>query len=140
MDCTVHKLVADVALLAEDRVLFVRYRDTTGYDGQAGWFLPDDYLAHLEHPDDAARRIVSEQTGIASAEPRLAEIESFDGGAWHLVFHYVVAIGEASPIEATGNVADAKWFSLDALPPESEVAHHGWGLATLRRILDRPSG
>jgi ADP-ribose pyrophosphatase YjhB (NUDIX family) len=140
MDCTVHKLVADVALLAEDRALFVRYRDATGYDSQDGWFLPDDYLVHLEHPDDAARRIVSEQTGIAGAEPRLAEIESFDGGAWHLVFHYVAAVGEASPIEATGNVADAEWFSFDALPPAPEVAYHGWGLDTLRRILDRQAG
>lgn len=39
MDCTVHKLVADIALVAEDGVLLVRYRDTSGYDGQAGWFL-----------------------------------------------------------------------------------------------------
>jgi ADP-ribose pyrophosphatase YjhB (NUDIX family) len=140
MECTVHKLVADVALVAEDRVLFVRYRDTAKYDGQTGWFLPDDFLAHLEHPHDAARRIVSDQTGIADAEPRLAEIASFDGGAWHLVFHYVAAFDEASPVEETGNVAAAKWFPLDALPNASEVAHHGWGLDTLRRILERAPG
>jgi ADP-ribose pyrophosphatase YjhB (NUDIX family) len=139
VECAVHKLVTDVALVAEQRVLFVRYRDTAGYDGQRGWFLPDDYLAHLEHPDDAARRIVREQAAGLSAEPRLAEIESFGGGAWHLVFHYVAAVESASPVEATGNIAAAEWFPLDALPPAEEVAHHGWGLETLGRVLG-PTG
>ena len=135
MECTVHKLVADVTLVAEGRVLFVRYRDPSRYDGQKGWFLPDDFLAHLEHPDDAARRIVTEQTGIAELEPRLAEIESFDGGAWHLVFHYLAEVDSAVPVEAVGNVGEAEWFPLEALPPAAEVAHHGWGLETLGRIL-----
>ena len=138
MECTVHKLVADVALVAENSVLFVRYRDTSGYDGQSGWFLPDDYLAHLEHPDDTARRIVSEQAGISVA-PRLAEIESFNGGHWHLVFHYVAAVESIAPVEANGNVARAEWFPLEALPPAEEVAHHGWGLETLGRVLG-PAG
>jgi ADP-ribose pyrophosphatase YjhB (NUDIX family) len=135
MDCTVHKLVADVALVAENRVLFVRYRDTARYDGETGWFLPDDFLAHLEHPDEAARRILREQAAGTAAEPRLAEIESFDGGAWHLVFHYVAAAASAEPVVATGNVAQAEWFPRDDLPPAAEVAHHGWGLQTLERVL-----
>src|SRR5439155_603670 len=54
MDCTVHKLVADVAVLADRQVLLVRYQDTRNYDGQRGWFLPDDYLMFVEHPDGAA--------------------------------------------------------------------------------------
>jgi len=54
MDCTVHKLVADVAVLADRQVLLVRYQDTRNYDGQRGWFLPDDYLMFVEHPDEAA--------------------------------------------------------------------------------------
>jgi ADP-ribose pyrophosphatase YjhB (NUDIX family) len=135
MDCAVHKLVADVALLAEEQVLFVRYRDTSRYDGQSGWFLPDDYLAHLEHPNDAAARILAEQAGIEGAAPDLGDIESFNGHAWHLVFHYVTRVVEAAPVEARGNVAEAQWFPLAELPPESDVAHGGWGLETLGRIL-----
>jgi hypothetical protein len=34
--CRVHKLVADVCLTAEGRVLMVRYQDTSGYDGEEG--------------------------------------------------------------------------------------------------------
>jgi ADP-ribose pyrophosphatase YjhB (NUDIX family) len=132
--CGVHKLVADVAVVAAGRVLFVRYRDTSRYDGQAGWFLPDDYLDDLEHPDDAARRILREQAGIEGVDVRLGEIESFGNGAWHLVFHYT---GEVElPEAATGdNVEAAEWFPLDALPPVDAVAHHGWGLEVVDRIL-----
>jgi ADP-ribose pyrophosphatase YjhB (NUDIX family) len=136
MDCTVHKLVANVTLLEEEHVLFVRYRDRSRYDGQTGWFLPGDYLAQLEHPNDAAARILAEQAGIEGAALDLGDVESFNGHAWHLVFRYVTRVAEAVPIEARGNVAEARWFPLAELPSESDVAHHGWGLETLGRILN----
>jgi ADP-ribose pyrophosphatase YjhB (NUDIX family) len=134
MEGTAHKLVADVAVVAGDRVLFVRYRDTSKYDGQRGWFLPDDFLAHGEHPDAAARRILGEQAGI-DAQPALAEIESFANGAWHLIFHFVARVDDASPVDPRGNVADARWFPLSDLPAAEETAHHGWGLDVLARVL-----
>ena len=83
------KLVADVALFAGDRILLVRYRDVRKFDGETGWFLPDDYLRRLEHPEDAAKRILREQLGLEAPRLRLGLIESFEGnGAWHLIFHY----------------------------------------------------
>jgi ADP-ribose pyrophosphatase YjhB (NUDIX family) len=135
MDCKVHKLVADVALLAAGEVLLVRYADTSKYDGQKGWFLPDDFLDHGEHPENAARRIAHEQAGLEVSNPRLGEIESFGNGAWHLIFHYVAALDAAVPVEPQGNVAAADWFPLEELPPESETAHHGWPLEVLERVL-----
>jgi len=133
------KLVADVAVVAGDHVLFVRYRDTSRYDGEAGWFLPDDFLVRLEHPDDAARRILAEQVGLGAADVRLAEIESFDGGVWHLVFHYVAAIDEPVEVAASGNVAEAKWCPLADLPDSADVAHHGWALDVLSRVVASPA-
>ncbi len=137
MECSVHKLVADVALIAEGRVLLVRYADPSRYDGQRGWFLPDDFLAHGEHPEDAARRIVEEQSGRSAPALRLFQIESFGGQktAWHLVFHYRGELDAAAPVEPAGNVAEAEWFPLDDLPPASEVAHHGWALEVLETAL-----
>lgn len=41
--CSIHKLVADVALLAERRVLLVRYRDTTRY----AWHLIFHYRSEI---------------------------------------------------------------------------------------------
>jgi ADP-ribose pyrophosphatase YjhB (NUDIX family) len=127
------KLVADVALVAERSVLLVRYEDVSRYDGQRGWFLPDDYLRRLEHPDDSARRILGDQAGVATAKPRLGEIESFGDGDWHLVFHYVLELDRKPDVSAGENVKDAEWFPMNELPPERELAHHGWA----RQVLDR---
>lgn len=139
MECKVHKLVADVAAVSGGRVLLVKYRDTRKYDGQEGWFLPDDYLEHLEHPDDAAKRIAREQTGLSIEAPRLAHIESFGNGAWHLVFHYTVELDAALSPSPAENVVAAEWFQLEALPPRSEVAHDGWAIDVLERVVGKTS-
>jgi ADP-ribose pyrophosphatase YjhB (NUDIX family) len=128
------KLVADVAVVADGRVLLVRYEDVSRHDGQRGWFLPDDYLAVGEHPDAAAQRILREQVGFQS-EPTLAEIESLANGAWHLIFHYRAAAAPMERARAGANVAAAEWFPLDALPPDAEQAHEGWAGDVLLRLF-----
>ncbi|HYU05827.1 MAG TPA: NUDIX domain-containing protein [Thermoplasmata archaeon] len=119
-------------MFAGDRVLLVKYRDVRRYDGQRGWFLPDDYLRFAEHPEEAAKRIALEQAGLDVARVRLARIESFADGAWHLTFHYRAAVKGAADVTPVGNVAAAEWFKLTDLPDVDEVAHHGWALETLK--------
>jgi ADP-ribose pyrophosphatase YjhB (NUDIX family) len=134
--CHVHKLVADVCLTAESKVLMVRYEDTSGYDGEQGWFLPDDYLRHTEHPEQAARRIVADQTGLSAGDLKLSHIESFEGnGYWHLIFHYAGTLAQATGSVAGRNVKAIEWFAFNHLPEADEVAHGGWGLETLRTVL-----
>jgi ADP-ribose pyrophosphatase YjhB (NUDIX family) len=128
------RLVADVAVVVEGRVLLVRYEDVSRYDGQRGWFLPDDYLVVGEHPDAAAQRILREQAGF-QLEPTLAEIESLTNGAWHLIFHYRAAAAPTDEVRAGANVAAAEWFPLDALPPDTEQAHEGWATDVLSRLF-----
>ena len=134
MECTVHKLIADVAVFAERHVLLVRYRDTGRYEGQEGWFLPDDFLEHLEHPGDASRRILDEQVGASAAGPTLSHIESFGNGTWHITFHFRLDLSERPALRPSANVRDADWFALDALPDASDVAHQGWALETLAEM------
>ena len=137
-ECRVHKLVSDVAALSDDRVLFVRYKDRSKYDGQKGWFLPDDYLNYEEHPRDGARRVLMEQAGIEADVKSLSYIESFaggPGGAWHIIFHYKVDLPKAARPSLGNNVAEAKWFPVTRLPPRKEMAHDGWGIDVLREIL-----
>src|SRR2546425_13137827 len=62
MECNRHTLVAHVAALHHSSALLLKYR--VGPDNQQGWFLPNDDLHHLEHPEQAARRILKEQAGI----------------------------------------------------------------------------
>lgn len=136
MRCNLHSLIADIAFFAGDRVLLVKYKDVEKYDGETGWFLPDDGIRRLEPPDQAARRIVKEQIGLADARPRLDHVESFVGndGTWHLPFHYVVELDRVPRLRPSEDLGVAEWFDLTKLPPRSDVAHHGWALATIRRI------
>src|SRR3989442_7932585 len=112
MECTVHKLVADIAVLADRQVLLVRYKDTRSYDGQQGWFLPDDYLMFVEHPDEAAARILREQVGMAAPRVPLGHIESFGGGQTplHLIFPYKTTLRDALPGTGRAKLLGAPGF------------------------------
>lgn len=135
-NCNVHRLVADVAVFAEGHVLLVKYQDVSQYDGQRGWFLPDDFLHYGEHPAEAARRIAKEQARIALKEAHLGRVESFANGAWHLVFHHRAEVKRADSVPPSGNVAEAEWFDLEDLPDPTTVAHHGWALEILRALME----
>jgi ADP-ribose pyrophosphatase YjhB (NUDIX family) len=118
------KLVADVALIRDDRILLVKYEDVRRNDGQTGWFLPDDYIQRLEHPMDSGSRILREQVGLGYSEFDLGFIESFESeGDWHLVFHLVGRLDHDVDVAATGNTAEAAWFQQSSLPPRAEMAH-----------------
>ena len=136
------KLIADVCLVAGDKVLLVKYGEGSGHDGQNGWFLPDDLLADFEPPEDAAVRCLLKQTGVETSAPFLSHVESFRGRdkTWHLAFHYVVQLPKAPAIKAGPGVVETGWFDLTKLPPKGDVAHGGWALMTIREILQRASG
>jgi ADP-ribose pyrophosphatase YjhB (NUDIX family) len=131
------RLVADVMVAAKGKVLLVRYSDVSKYDGQQGWFLPDDFLAYGEHPSDAALRILREQVGLTLQNVTLGLIESFgaeDGGQWHLVFHHRVELDEIADVRPLTNTRSAEWFSLNSLPEAQSVAHHGWALDVIGQM------
>lgn len=138
MPCEQHSLIADVALLAEGKVLLVCYKDINKYDHQRGWFLPDDALNHLEHPEEGAKRILKEQVRLPIARPALHHIESFKGndGSWHLAFHYKLELPKIPKLAPSADIEKAEWFDLRNLPPRSEVAHHGWALGAIRKITE----
>jgi len=130
------KLVADTALLFQNKVLLVRYTDTNKYDHQKGWFIPDDLINFDEHPEDAAKRIAKDQLGITPGNLRLDHMESFIGGdkSWHLIFHYVSMLNSIPDISANENIAKAEWFDMNSLPDDQEIAHHGWARYILNEI------
>ena len=139
--CRLHTLVADVALVADGKVVLVKYRDPEQYDGESGWFLPDDGLAYLEHPQAAAKRILKEQLGVGEGmKLRLGHFESFEGGhgTWHMSWHYRVDCASPPDLAPGPTVGESRWFPLDGLPPRSEIAHHGWALQILRALRRGP--
>ena len=129
------KLIVDVGLLAKRQVLLVKYKDMP--DGQQGWMLPSQLINHLEHPEDAARRVMKEDLGVQAPEIKLNHIESFKGrdGSWHLVFHYKAEFDALPELQPGIDVEIAKWFTWSVLPPHAEVAHHGWALKTIMQLV-----
>ncbi len=130
------KLVADVTIIANDKIVLVKYKNSDSYNGQQGWFIPDDLINTGEHPDDAAIRILKEQLGIETESVKIDHIESFTGmdKSWHVIFHYVYT-GEDTDVKAGENVAELSWFDVNNLPDDKEVSHHGWAKWTLQTIL-----
>jgi ADP-ribose pyrophosphatase YjhB (NUDIX family) len=136
--CSIHKLIADVCLQAEGRVLLVRYNNVEKYDWQKGWFLPDDHLNLAEHPLEAAKRILKEQVGLEPTSLELGQIESFggaEGGFWHLVFHYKVDLGVKPNLVPSANIKSIEWFLLDQLPKRETVAHDGWAIDVIGEVF-----
>ncbi len=131
------KLVADTALFFDNKVLLVKYKDTNKYDHQKGWFLPDDYFTEVEHPDDAASRILKEQAGLDNNNSSIDHFESFAGGdkTWHLIFHYKLFLDKEPNITPSDDIDKYEWFSLDSLPEDSELAHHGWAKFVIQKIM-----
>lgn len=130
------KLVADVTIIANDKTVFVKYKNSDNYNGQQGWFIPDDLINTGEHPDDAAIRILKEQLGIETESVKIDHIESFTGmdKSWHVIFHYVYT-DDDTDFNAGENVAELSWFDVNNLPDDKEISHHGWAKWTLQTIL-----
>lgn len=138
-ECRLHTLVADVGLFVDGQVLLVRYRDMTKYDNESGWFLPDDELNYLEHPERAGARILKEQLGLSGLKPRLDHIESFKGnsGAWHMSFHNKLELARTPRLKPSDALQETEWFAKTKLPVPGEVAHHGWALHVLETMGKR---
>ena len=129
-------LIADVALIHDQKVLLVKYKDPEAYDGQSDWFLPDASIRYLEHPEKAAVRLLKEQLGLQPLPIGLDHMESFRGndGSWHLAFHYKATLAQDPLLKTSEVIAAKQWFGLGQLPPKDEVAHHGWANTILKKM------
>ncbi len=138
--CNIHKLVADVFVQAEGKVLLVKYNNVEKYDWQKGWFLPDDTLQLSEHPLEAGKRILKEQAGLDATGIGLSFIESFggkEGDAWHLIFHHRVELDKIPAMTPSANVKSFEWFPVDKLPGRETVAHGGWAIDVIQEIINK---
>ena len=133
-ECKEHKLIADTLLISKGKVLLVKYKDTSKFNNQKGWYIPDDSLNDLEHPEAAAKRILREQAGIKASKVSFGFIESLGHGAWHMIFHYYVEVARPPAVKPGANVKQAEWFDLRKLPPAAEFSHHGWGRSIIAQI------
>jgi 8-oxo-dGTP pyrophosphatase MutT (NUDIX family) len=88
------------------------------------WTLPGGGVHKRETPEDAAARELREETGIVVTPDGLRLIgllSSFKEGKSDYVAMFACEIGPGVAPTPGGEIADAAWFPIDALPePTSE--------------------
>jgi len=120
-------LVVDV----EGRLLLVR-RARDPYGGT--WDVPGGFLEEAEHPLDALRRELGEETGL-EVEPEefvAATLDRYGDGpdaATTLNLYWTARVTGGEP-EAGDDAAELRWFPRDELPPDYEI-----GFPNVRELL-----
>jgi ADP-ribose pyrophosphatase YjhB (NUDIX family) len=121
-----HSSVTASALVVDPRgrVLLAR-RAITPYKDR--WDLPGGFVHEGEHPLDALRRELREETGLEIEPERFVGVwmdrygEHEDGE--HTLNLYWTARATGEPI-AADDVAELAWFSPDDFPSRDELAFH----------------
>jgi 8-oxo-dGTP diphosphatase len=97
------------------------------FDPQAGkWDAPGGFLEEDEEPLDGLRRELREEAGVEIEPLELAGIwaDRYGGGddppaTLNLYWTARIVSGEPTPAD---DVAELRWFALDDLPPDEEIA------------------
>jgi 8-oxo-dGTP diphosphatase len=122
-----HSQPTACALVADPhgRLLLAR---RAGEPERGKWDLPGGFLGEGEHPLDALRRELLEETGL-EVEPLDfvgAWIDRYGEGEeapWTLNLYWTARPGPGEPRPAD-DVSELRWFPLDELPPLEEFAFH----------------
>jgi 8-oxo-dGTP diphosphatase len=115
---------------SEGRVLLAR----RAVEPRAGsWDLPGGFVDEDEHPLDALRRELREETGLEIEPLELVGIwmdryggDSTAHSTLNLFWTARVVAGQPSPAD---DVSELSWFAPDELPPVDELAFECVGLA-----------
>jgi ADP-ribose pyrophosphatase YjhB (NUDIX family) len=121
-----HSSVTASALVVDGagRLLLAR-RAIAPFRGR--WDLPGGFVEEGEHPLDALRRELREETGLEVEPGRFVGVwmdrYGDDGDGVHTLNLYWTARAEGEPI-AADDVAELAWFDPDDMPPGGELAFH----------------
>lgn len=145
----VRRQVARVLLFDDqDRLLLFHVRDPADPARAAWWYLPGGGMDPGESPEQAARRELSEETGVENAEIGPVVLErrgvrfrfggrDYEQDEWHLFGRLPdggVITGGGDDLEADA-VAAHRWWTLDDLATTSEVVYPPGLAAIVRRVL-----
>jgi 8-oxo-dGTP diphosphatase len=119
-DFTRPALTADVVAIAtggEPRVLLIR-RGNPPFEGQ--WALPGGFVDEWEPPEDAARRELAEETGLAY-DGTLTIVGVYgergrDPRGWTVSAAYLAVLGDEAEVDGGDDAAEARWFPVSELP------------------------
>lgn len=118
-----HSSVTACALVVRDGRLLLARRARDPYAGR--WDLPGGFVSAGEHPHDALRRELREETGLA-VEPREfvgVWMDEYADGEPTLNLYWTATAPEGEP-HAADDVSEVAWFAPDELPPAGSLAFH----------------
>jgi 8-oxo-dGTP diphosphatase len=126
------KPCAGALIVRDGRVLLVK-RAVEPFKGC--WDIPGGFLEAGEHPLDGMLREVREETGLDVRVRELLGVymDRYDKGSGDEIYtlnHYYIVEPMAGTLRAADDVDEFRWFALDALPRDSEIA-----FAHARRVL-----
>ncbi len=122
-----HSQVTACAIVVDGagRVLLSR-RGASPFEGR--WDLPGGFVGEGEHPRDAVRRELNEETGLVVEPHELVGIwmdrysEDDSGPATMNLYFAATKIGGQG--EPADDVTELRWAAPDELPPPDEFAFH----------------
>jgi ADP-ribose pyrophosphatase YjhB (NUDIX family) len=88
------------------------------------WDLPGGFLERGEHPTEGLRREMREETSleIEILEPLGFFLDTYpEPGETTLNFYAIARVTGGQPTPGS-DVAEIRWFSRDALPPDEQIA------------------
>ena len=84
------------------------------------WAIPGGFLRENESPEEAARRELTEETGVEAAlleQFRAYGAPGRDPRGWVITIAYTALLpSDALILRADTDAADARWFGIEALP------------------------
>jgi 8-oxo-dGTP diphosphatase len=125
-------------VIGEDGRLLLARR--AGEPDAGRWDTPGGFLEEREHPLDALRRELLEETGLEVEVDRFVGAYVDDYGrdeesptVLNLVWDAHPVRGDARPAD---DVSELRWFGRDELPPDDEIAFN-WLAPVLREWANR---
>lgn len=109
------------AILIEDGAVLLTRRGGSVAPGK--WDLPGGYVEYDEDIREALIREMREETGLTIEVGAVFDVRSnFHDPARHSVGTWFLARRLSGRLQAGDDAADARFFPLDALPPDHEIA------------------
>lgn len=112
---------------AEGRILLLNHVFRKG----SGWGIPGGFINRGEHPEEALRRELREETGMELSSVEIAFAHTHKRPHQVEIIFRCRAQAETARAQSL-EIRSAQWFALDSLPPELPADQH----TIIRRALE----